>query len=168
MSARLVAALAVALSVGACGGPMEQDDSVRFLSPPDRARVTLPVVIDWKPDRATFRAAGFDGTAQPDRGLYAVFIDRSPIAPGEHIESLADGDRLCTTAPGCPDRRWLADRGVHLTRRSRLSLAHLPASGRPAGGLRRHRATVVKLDGRGVRHGEASWSLVFYAPGGRA
>jgi hypothetical protein len=163
MRRAVLIAAAAALSLSSCGGELERDDRVRFLTPPEGARVTLPLVLRWEAEG--FRARGFDGSRTDDRGVYAVFVDSAPMRPGEHLDSLARGDRTCEATPGCPDRTWLADRGVHLTTQPFLALQGLPSKGgRSAPGGRRHQVTVVLLDGRGVRVGEGAWTRSFTAP----
>jgi hypothetical protein len=164
--AALVAAGAVLSAVAGCADvALERDQGLRFLSPPEGAKVTLPLVVRWTVDPQRFRPSGFDGSASGKRGVYAVFVDSAPMRPGKHLDSLADGDKTCQTSPGCPDTTWLADHGVYLVRTPQLALRGLPADGgRSAPGGRRHQVTVVMLDGRGVRAGEASWSRSFVAP----
>ena len=162
-------ALIVAALAAGCGGDVQLrvDDRVRFTSPPDGARVVAPVLVRWKVDRKRFRPVAFDGSTSGRRGVFAVFVDSAPMRPGEHVDALAQGDRICETSPGCPDAAWLADHGVYLTVRPRLALAALPPSvGRRVSGRRRHEITIVLLDGTGVRVGEAAWTRTVYAPEG--
>jgi hypothetical protein len=168
LSRRGVAILAVAVA-GAAGGcshvALERDHGLRFLAPPEGARVSLPLVIRWSVSPQRFRPTGFDGSQTGKRGVYAVFVDSAPMRPGEHLDSLAAGDKTCQTSPGCPDTVWLADHGVYLVRSPELALRGLPRDGgRAASGGRRHQVTVVLLDGRGVRTGEAAWTRSFVAP----
>jgi hypothetical protein len=164
-AASLAAALAAALS-GCADVKLRRDERLRILAPPERTVVHGPVVVEWRIDADDFRPAGFDGSAVDGRGVFAVFVDRPPIAPGRYLDSLAESDRLCRATPGCPDREWLADRGVLLTTQPRVALAALPAGrGRRAGsGQRAHEITIVLLDGRGRRIGESAWSRTLYAP----
>jgi hypothetical protein len=157
---------AAAAALGGCGGvALQRDHGLRFLAPPEGARIRLPLVVLWTVDPQRFRPTGFDGSASKRRGVYAVFVDSAPMRPGRHLDSLAAGDKTCQTSPGCPDTTWLADHGVYLVRSPQLALRGLPtAGGRSAPGGRRHRVTVVLLDGRGVRVGEAAWSRSFVAP----
>lgn len=158
------AAAALALAGCASGTDLRRDDRVRFLSPPEGARVTLPLLLRWSADPAVFRPRRFDGSSGGRTGVYAVFVDSAPVRPGRHIDSVADSDKPCRISPGCPDRSWLADHGIHLTTEPRLVLRGVPAgSGRRSGGRRRHEATVVLLDGRGVRIGDGAWTRTFYA-----
>lgn len=163
------AVMIVAGLAGGCGDGLQLhgDDRVRFASPPDGARVAPPLLLRWSVDRRRFRPVAFDGSTSGRRGVFAVFVDSAPMRPGRHVDSLAEGDRICETSPGCPDATWLADHGVYLTVRPRLALAALPAkTGRRVGGRRRHEITIVLLDGTGVRVGEAAWTRTVYASDG--
>jgi hypothetical protein len=159
-----LAALCLALTAG-CGDELQlrRDDRLHFVSPPEGARVSAPVVVRWRVDRGAFRPAAFDGRHDPMRGVFAVFVDRPPMAPGASVDSLGDGDRVCAVSPGCPDEAWLADHAVYLTTKQAIGFPALPVGGgRPVGaGQRRHEVTVVLLDGRGVRIGEAAWTRSF-------
>lgn len=166
--AALCAALA-ALSLAGCadGLRFEKDDRLRFIEPGEGAEVATPLRLRWTVEG--FRPAGRDGSSSPRRGLFAVFVDRSPVAPGEPVEAVAREDPLCERAPGCPDEAWLADRGVHVTAKTELLLPALPDDGGVrADDGRRHEITVVLLDGRGRRIGESAWTRTVYAPEGGA
>jgi hypothetical protein len=168
VAAAVAMVAAVASGTGCAGVALQRDHGLRFLSPPEGARVSLPLVIRWKVDPQRFRPTGFDGSRSGRRGVYAVFVDSAPMRPGRHLDTLAASDKTCRTSPGCPDTTWLADHGVYVVRRPELALRGLPAAGgRAAPGGRRHRVTVVLLDGRGVRVGEAAWSRSFVAPKGQ-
>ena len=165
VAAVVAVAAAVASAAGCAGVALKRDHGLRFLSPPEGARVSLPLVIRWKVDPKRFRPTGFDGSRSGRRGVYAVFVDSAPMRPGRHLDTLALGDKICQSSPGCPDTTWLADHGVYVVRRPELALRGLPVvGGRAAPGGRRHRVTVVLLDGRGVRVEEAAWSRSFVAP----
>jgi hypothetical protein len=163
---RLLPLVALAAFGAGCGGPLQlrQDHRLRIVAPAEDAVVAPPVVVRWHVDRKAFRPRPFDGSHDAHRGVFAVFVDRAPMAPGRNIDSLAEHDAVCSVSPGCPDAAWLAEHGVFLTTRPALAFTALPVgSGRRAGaGRRRHEVTVVLLDGRGARIGESAWTRVFY------
>ena len=102
--ARLPALAAASILAGlaaGCGGQLRVDDRVRFTTPPDGARVATPLLISWSVDRKRFRPVAFDGSTSGRRGVFAVFVDAAPMRPGQHVDSLAQGDRICETSPGC-------------------------------------------------------------------
>lgn len=149
------------LSAGGCGLALRQDQRLSFLSPPDRAEVSGPLVLRWR--MRGFRAVRFDGSHDARRGEFAVFVDAAPMRPGQHLDALAARDPLCRAAAGCPDAFWLRQHGIYLTTQTQLTLPALPIGGGTAdGALRRHQITVVLLDGRGYRIGESGWTLTIY------
>ena len=124
-----------------------QDTRLDFVSPEDRAAVTLPATVDWD-------FAGDDDTT------FAVFLDRRPPPPGRTLASIADGDDTCERDPGCPDDDYLADRGVWTTTDTSFTFE---AIRRPTRDDRRelHEVTVILVDGEGRRIGESAWILEF-------
>jgi hypothetical protein len=161
----VLACAAVAGSAGCENVTLRRDNGLRFLSPPEGARVSLPLLVRWSVAPQRFRPTGFNGSTSGRRGVYAVFVDSAPMRPGEHLDSLAAGDKTCEASPGCPDTTWLADHGVYVVRSPQLVLRGLPVDGgRAAPGGRRHQVTVVLLDGRGVRAGDVAWTRTFVAP----
>ena len=149
------AAVALSLLAGATGCAdglqFRHDERVRIVTPSERAEVRLPVRLRWRADVAP-------GT------IFGVFVDRHPMRPGQGLEDLAEEDRLCRRAAGCPDREWLERHRVHLTRRPSLTLRALPHGGADGRGDR-HEITIVLLDPRGRRIGESAWTRTLYAAG---
>lgn len=160
----VLAGAAAALALTGCHARLAADHRLKVTDPPDAAHVKGQVLVRWRA-APSFRAVRFDGSRSPDRGEFALFVDRPPVAPGAHIESVADGDPGCRALPSCPDRSWLAAHGVYLTTLTHLLVPALPASGgRPAGdGLRRHHIVVVLLDGTGRRIGDTAAGVTVYS-----
>ena len=93
-----------------------------------------------------------------------MFVDRTPIKPGQTLDAVASGDHYCETNPQCPDRAYLREHDVYTTTKTsvRLSrISNLPGS-RAAEQL--HSVTVVLLDTAGHRIGESAWQLDFRLP----
>lgn len=159
--AALVLGLALLLSGCALRGlSFRIDDRLEILSPADREAVTLPVTIDW--EITDFEVTGPDGTEGPGSGYFGVFIDRAPQPPGEPVEWFAKDDESCRPADGCPDRQYLADRGVHTTQETEFVVKNLPPP--PSGQAERrefHEVTIVLLDGSGRRIGESAFTAQF-------
>lgn len=150
---RSLAGLAALAMVGTAGSGcgveglnFVQDDRVSITAPRDRAEVELPVTIRWT-------ARDFDGT-------YAVFVDRAPVPPGRTLEWLAREDETCKETPGCPNEAWLRDRDVYETAATELTIDDLPDPTDDAG-RDFHEASVVLLDRRGRRIGEAAFTVEF-------
>lgn len=165
-----VAALLAVSSVG-CAEDLRftRDDRVAFLSPPERSEVRLPLLVSWAVDQRRFTPSRPDGLRRPRRGFFAVFVDRSPMRPGQGIDALASGDPSCRAETDCPDRTWLRRHGVYLTAKTRIGLEALPADGgRKVGSRRLHEVTIVLLDGRGVRLDDSQWTRRFFFPRGAA
>lgn len=149
---RLLPALGLGLALTGCateGLAFRVDERVQVVRPADRATVTLPVTVDW------------EARDLPDGTTYAVFLDSTPVPPGEPLRWVARDDSGCREADGCPDAQYLADRGIFATDRTELVLEQLPRTDRAAGDRERHRATVVLLDEQGRRLGESAFEVVF-------
>lgn len=142
-----------------------QDKRLEILSPEPRSTVELPVTIRWRVDG--FRITGPDGRADPDSGYFGVFVDTTPIPPGETVAWIARDDRSCTSSPGCPDEQYLADRQTYQTQETTFTLEQLPFLDAYAG-HENHEVTIVLLDGTGHRIGESAWyvNFVYERPGG--
>jgi hypothetical protein len=160
-----LALLLLACACSTSGLAFVQDTRLEILSPEPRSTVELPVTIRWRIDG--FRITGRDGRAAPDAGYFAVFVDTTPIPPGQTVAWVARDDRSCTSTPGCPDETYLADRGTHVTSETTFTLEQLPFLDAHAG-REHHEVTIVLLDGTGHRIGESAWyvSFVYERPGG--
>lgn len=148
-SAAAVLALVVALtSCSARGLAFRTDHAVDIVSPLSRQEVQLPVRLTWHSRLAK-------------GAFYAAFIDRAPIRPGQSLAVLADDS--CQRTPRCPDLQYLRDRDVFVTDGDSLLLDSLPQkpSSARASARDRHTATIVRLDSRGRRVGEAAYIVEF-------
>jgi hypothetical protein len=147
-----VAAAVASLSGCAVSGlAFREDERVDIVTPEDRAEVALPVTISWTSE---VEAGGGEGP------YYAVFVDRSPIRPGQSLRALADDS--CNSTPGCPDIAYLRDRHVHVTEETSVTLEVVPRrSGQRTGAEDRHEATIVLIDAEGRRVGEAAYTVEF-------
>jgi hypothetical protein len=154
----LLAALLV--FIAACSGiAFREDKRVTISSPKDRATVTLPTRVQWTV--SDFDAVGLDGSNDPKRGVFAVFVDRAPMSPGKDLRSLAEGDTHCRT-PECPDDAWFRQHFVFIAKDTLLALNALPdLRDRPVG-PDKHELTVVLVNGRGSRIGESAFAIEFY------
>ena len=149
---RLLPALALGLALTGCapeGLAFRVDDRVQVVQPADRSTVDLPLTIDW------------EARDLPDGTSYAVFVDTTPVPPGEPLSWVARDDSGCRESDGCPDATYLADRGIHATDQTELVLEQLPRTDRAGDDRERHRATVVLLDAEGRRLGESAFEITF-------
>jgi hypothetical protein len=147
----LLAVVAVALLTTACSGIGEfRADQLSIVAPDELSSVQLQVTVQWNGDHLP-----------PSVSQYAVFVDRSPMSPGDDVRSLVDD--ACRHRRGCPDDAYLHLRGIYLTPNLSLVLPTLQS----AGGLNAetarpvHEATVVALDQQGRRVGEFSATARF-------
>jgi hypothetical protein len=158
---RARAALAVAFAcaaLAACGTSglkFSTDKRVKMVAPPDRSKVHLPVQVRW-------RTAGLSGGSEGP--YFAVFLDRAPVRPGQSLRAVADD--TCNRTPGCPDAAYLRDRYVFVTKDTSVSVDAVPKkSGQRTGAADQHEATIVLVDAKGRRIGEAAYSVLFTVEG---
>jgi hypothetical protein len=151
----LAAGAALALFATGCGVSglaFRNDHRVDIVSPDDRHEVRVPVTIRWRSDLAR----------RDDGGpFWAVFVDRAPIRPGQSLRAVADD--VCNRTPRCPDVQYLRDRFVFLTDRTSVRLDVLPEKGSDEreSARDRHEATIITVDAKGHRIGEAAWTVEF-------
>lgn len=158
---RALVVLGLCLALAGCvpqGLAFKVDERLRFVSPQDRSMVTLPVTIDWEID--DFDVTGPGGEPSKTGGYFGVFVDGTPMPPGEDLRWLARKDRGCRAAEGCPDAKYLSDKSVYTTTETQLRLEQLPRNA-DDDRRERHYVTVVLLDADGVRIGESAFELAF-------
>lgn len=145
-------------ALGGCadGLQFKNDHRLTFSAPQAREKVAVPVTVRWSMD--DFDTVGLDGSSEPDRGVFAVFVDRPPMPVGKDLRWLFRNDPACTNIPACPDAAKLAINDVHVTTEPSLVLEQLPRVQEVAG-EEPHDITVVLLDGRGRRLTESAWFL---------
>lgn len=124
-----------------------QDDRISIVSPADNAELTLPLQVEWK-------ARDFDG-------FYAVFFDRSPMRPGQSLQSLVPDNDPCRTQDACPDAAWLAERHIFVTETTLLQVPQLPDRRENNRSKDRHEIVIVLLDASGTRIGESVFTNEF-------
>ena len=147
------AAVVLLLATSSCGWSnlaFRQDDRLRFVTPEDRAEVSLPLTVRWTVE---------DFEVGPDAGSFAVFVDRAPQPPGKPLAWLARDDDSCRAGDGCPDEEWYALRDVYPTTDEELTIDQL--SSRSDDRRELHEITVVLLDEEGRRVGETGWTREF-------
>ena len=159
MKARvLVAVAAMAALLGGCRTDhlaLRDAKTISVVRPGEMERVALPVTVRWDADGVRSNPA-LTGPGP----FYAVFVDRPPIAAGTGLRTLLDDD--CRSQPGCPDQAWLADHNVYVTGTPQVTLSRIGAvTGSRVGADNTHRATIVLIDGDGVRIDESAASVEF-------
>jgi hypothetical protein len=158
---RLLGTTAVAAVVSAIvsgcafsGINLVDDRRVHFVSPAAFSDVTLPLTVSWA---TSVRDVGTNGGY-----VFAVFVDRAPIGPGQTLRSLAKDDPTCLAQPTCPDAAWLAQRNIYLTTQPHLTLTTLPDNRTAATHSRDGHYIIVTLLRGGRRVGESAWQRDFY------
>jgi hypothetical protein len=144
------------------------DERLEIVSPEDRATVTLPFDLTWTVE--DFEVVGADGSDTDDAGYFAVLIDTSPMPPGENPAYFARDDASCYSAPDCPDRQYLADRNIYLTRETTFPIAALTDTrpvDRPSA-RDDHEISVIMLNGKSERIGESVFRIEVSVDRGQA
>lgn len=160
--ARASAWLAVALALSSCathGLAFRKDDRVEIVRPRDRERVRLPFTLEWRARDFPVGAGTIGGTGN----YFAIFVDRSPMGPGQSLRAL--GDDVCKRTPGCPDVAWLADHRVFLATATSYRIGSLPdilSATTRRGVLEDHEITIVLMDREGRRIGESAFTVEFF------
>jgi len=129
------------------GLAFKQDDRVEITSPGSNETLALPLTISWSVE-------DFDGN-------FAVFIDRSPMAPSNDLLSLVPRTDPCRTRSSCPDDEWLADHNVYVTDRTSVEVTSLRDRRATSRSEDRHELTIVLLDEDGTRLGESAFVREF-------
>ena len=122
------------------------DDRLRITAPKSRAVVAAPLTLRWS-------MRDYDGA-------FVVFVDRAPMPAGKDLRWIARNDTSCALDPRCPDEKYLADRGVYVTRDTSLTLQSLPPASDGVGN-EQHYVNVVLVDDDGRRIGESAWYRAF-------
>jgi hypothetical protein len=133
------------------------DNRLHFVAPRSRALVHLPVTLRWSMGDFTVVPSGTVPVSSR-QGYFAVFVDRSPVRPGQTVAQVADSS--CRRTPGCVNAGYLADRGVYTASTDEVTLSQI-VSLNSYQKVQTHEATVVILDSAGRRIGESAWYLDF-------
>lgn len=128
------------------------DQRLHIVTPLPNAAVATPLTIRWI-------------TANLPQGtLFALFVDRPPIQPGQSIGAVCRQGRF----QGCPRVRTLAELAaylssynVYVTTTHTLTLPDLPNTRPPDFARHAQQLTIVLLDPTGRRVGEAAYTVSF-------
>lgn len=151
-------ALSVVLLTAGCGIAAMQfanDHRITITEPKMRSTVKTPLTIRWR--YSDFELVGADGSSDPGKGYFGVFVDRAPVPAGKTFAYIARKDKSCRPQSGCPDAAYLADARVYATDDPEITLQTLPFQPGVRDGLEYHTVTVVLMDGSGRRIGESAW-----------
>jgi hypothetical protein len=153
VAASTVVLAAVTTMVATAGGArsLAANRSVYFTSPAPMEVVSAPFTVDWR------------GPTGPGH-RYALFIDLSPVAPGQSLRTLATSQ--CQQQAACqPTTAYLEGVGVFVTSTDHVSVPALQPLSGPEGAQRHpvHTATLVELTASGLRAGDQAWQVQFRA-----
>jgi hypothetical protein len=166
---RAALALAGVVLLSGCGITHLQDLSFRvdnrlhFTAPKARSKTHQPVLVAWT--IRDFRVAA-PGSEPPSRdaGYFALFVDRTPIKPGQTMHAVASGDPSCKRDPKCPNAAYLAQHEIYTTTDLSMTLPQIPNVLGDKEKVQHHTVTVVLMDTSGHRIGESAWQLDFRIP----
>lgn len=159
---RATAAVLSLLAPAGCGVQglnFREDTRVRITAPADRTQVGLPVTIEWEVSDFHITGPGERPAHGRDAGYFAVLIDRAPQPPGQPLSWHARDDDSCSTARGCPDEEWYAQRQIFTTTDTTFTVAHMATRGDERRDF--HEAVIILLDTDGRRIGESAFAVEF-------
>lgn len=131
-------------------GSLVTDQSLAITAPAPLTTVSPPFVVSWTASRHR-------------HSRFGVFVDQSPIAPGQSLQGLATTQ--CQHEPGCrPDASYLAGLGVYVTTSDHVTVPVLePLAGADEQDAHPvHMVTIVLMNSEGRRIGEAAWQVEFH------
>lgn len=159
--ARAVLAVAVAAGLTACGFSNLQfvrDSRLKVVTPKEQALVRMPVTIRWT--IRDFHVTSPGNSHSTAAGYFAIFVDRTPIRPGQTMRALFSTDRACLSKPTCPSPSDLAGLGVYTTTNPWLTI-HAVSPLNTYQKVQMHEAVIVLMSPDGHRIGESAWYLDF-------
>lgn len=150
--------LASVLACAACvpqGLSFRVDNRVKIISPRRDATLSLPFTLRWTVKN--FHVVQPGSPSDASAGYFAVFIDATPMRPGQKLDAIAKGDVTCQRVAGCPNASYYAGRGIYTTTNTQFVVSKLP----DASTGKAHRATIVLLNSAGRRIGESAFRVDF-------
>lgn len=139
------------------------DHRLHFVAPEARAKVSQPVTISWR--MTGFRIAPLGSElASRDAGYFGIFVDRSPVKPGQTMRSVVGGDTYCQQNPKCTSRAQLRQYGVFTTTDTTFRFPRIPDLTSNDESVQLHTFTIVLMDTAGHRIGESAWRLELRIP----
>src|SRR5687767_2564885 len=120
----LLACALMTLALPACieGLAFFEDRRVSFVSPRYREKITAPITVDWQLNDFALGTSTPDGTPT----AFGVYVDIDPQPPDQPLSHFARNDPACRESEGCPDEKYLEQRGVFVTTSTEISFQTLP------------------------------------------
>jgi len=149
--------------LGACAfqvSGFRLDQRLTFIAPHNYQVVSLPVTISWE-IRDFTPTARRSSVPTPGAGYFALFVDQTPIAPGQTMDAVAAGDNTCDIHMGCPNAQYLAEHQIYTTAKTSFSLQQVATLPNDPYKQQLHQVTIVLLNATGHRIGQSSWTIGF-------
>jgi len=139
------------------------DQRLHFVGLKERASVHLPLTIRWRMRDFTVTA---QGAAPPSRkaGYFALFVDQTPIRPGQTMKALCKADPFERGDRNCPTAAYLEGKLVYPTTSDSVTLDSIPNVAGNKDRKQLHTFIVVLMDTSGRRLGESAWELDLRLP----
>jgi len=167
---RSVAAVTAAVSMTAgCGLTHLQDlnfrvdDRLHFVTPKDRSKVQLPLTIRWRMSDFTVAAPG-SAAPRRDAGYFVLFVDQSPVEPGQTMKAICKADPFERGDKNCPTTDYLQSKRIYPTTSDSVTLERIPNLSGSKDKVQLHTFIVVLFDPAGHRIGESAWELDLRLP----
>jgi hypothetical protein len=157
----LVAAAVVGMLpvVTSCGLQFRNDHRLSFITPRENQKVSVPFPVRWR--MSDFLVTGLrQGPTTSRTGYFALFVDRTPIKPGQTIAAVNADDPSCHDTRACLTPSYLAEKGVYTTTKTAVRLTEVADLSNHES-EQYHTATVVLMNTAGRRIGESAWSVEF-------
>lgn len=148
---RVAAWLAVfALLSSSCavnGLAFRKDTRFSWVSPESGEQVRTPFELAWE--------------MTDYEGIFAVFFDRTPMAPGDTLLDLVPDSDPCRRQATCPDAEWLADEDIFVTAETSVLIQDVRDGSGRGSDRDPKEVTIVLLDETGRRTSETAFVREF-------
>jgi hypothetical protein len=143
------------------------DNRMKIVAPHQNQKVAAPVTLRWTIKDFAVAPQGPGPTAK-DTGYFAVFVDRSPVRPGQTLAAVNHRNPTCAHSTLCLSKSYLAGEQVYTTTKDQLVLPQVADISGNQQSTQFHTATVILMNTAGHRIGESAWSIEFkmHAAGG--
>jgi hypothetical protein len=161
----LAAGVSVALGTTGCatslhGLEFHNDNRMKLTSPHENELVSAPFMLTWTMKDFTVAAQGA-GPVNDDTGYFAVFIDRTPVKPGQTLASVTKNTPSCEHTTLCTTKAYLAGEQVYVTTKDQVRLQSVADILSNNESTQFHTATVILMNTAGERISESAWSVEF-------
>jgi len=137
-----------------------KDNRMTILSPKPNSMVKTPLVLRWS--IRDFAVAGpHDGPVAKNVGYFGVFVDQSPVKPGQTLAAVGHNDPTCRHSNYCLTKGYLSGQQVYTTTANHLKLTTIADLPNNNLSTQYHTATIVLLNTTGHRIGESAWTVSF-------